>query len=41
MTAVAAAGPDILSPESDADPYPFYAGMRERYPLYRRDFLLG
>ena len=28
MTAVAATtGPDILSVEFDADPYPFYAGM--------------
>ena len=38
MTAVAAtAGPDILSPEFDADPYPFYAEMRERYPVYHHE----
>ncbi|MDH2427279.1 cytochrome P450 [Sphaerisporangium sp. TRM90804] len=27
-------GPDILSPEYDADPYPHYARMRDAYPLY-------
>jgi len=38
MTAVAAStGPDILAPEFNADPYPFYAEMRERYPLYHHE----
>ena len=39
MTAVtdAATGPDILAAELDADPYPFYAEMRESYPLYRHE----
>lgn len=38
MTAVAApTGPDILAPEFDADPYPFYAEMRESYPLYHHE----
>ena len=38
MTAVAAStGPDILAAEFDADPYPFYAEMRESYPLYRHE----
>lgn len=38
MTAVAAStGPDILAPEFNADPYPFYAEMREHYPLYHHE----
>ena len=38
MTAVAATtGPDILSADFDADPYPFYAEMRDRYPLYHHE----
>ena len=38
MTTVAApTGPDILSPAFDADPYPFYAEMRESHPLYRHE----
>ena len=38
MTAVAAAtGPDILTAEFDADPYPFYAEMRESFPVYHHE----
>ena len=38
MTAVAAAtGPDILTAEFNADPYPFYAEMRASYPVYHHE----
>ena len=38
MTTVAApTGPDILSHAFDADPYPFYAEMRESHPLYHHE----
>ncbi|WP_067479360.1 cytochrome P450 [Actinomadura hibisca] len=30
-------GPDILSAEYDADPYPFYSTMRESFSLYRHE----
>ncbi len=33
----APAPPDILSQEFDADPYPFYALMRDHHPLYNHE----